>query len=320
MKIAITGGAGFVGSHLTRAYLDAGHDVLVIDSLVNGPRCAVDPRARLYRVDIRDEALHTVLLRERPDLVSHHAMPAVRRVSEEQALCDGRAYLRGLLNLLEGCVGAAVKKLILASNGTTLYRPIPLSEYAQSDSPAIGEGAALCPQRPADISKVAGEWYVRYYHQHYGLEYTILRYADIFGGSGGHPSADIIEMLANHQRPTIHGSGQDIRDHIYIDDVVGANLHAVDRGHNCTLHISSGRGYTLGQFFCAIAQGLSSALLPVFGCTSQAEPTALVLDNARARRELGWRPEVSLGEGIGRMIEEFRLRRLGDWHHACEYS
>lgn len=307
MKIAITGGAGFVGSHLAQAYLDAGHDVLVIDSLVNGSQQAVDSRARFYRLDIRDTKLRTTLQLERPDIVSHHAARRAPSLPCEPSLSDADVHVRGLLNVLESCVSASVSKFIFASGGPTLYRPIPPSEFEQEAFPIVKEDASLCPQLPADITKVAGEWYVRYYTQQYGLQHTILRYANIYGEKQSelaqHPAAYFISMLSQRQRPIIRESARDVRDHIFIDDVVQANLRALARGRNCTMHISSGKGYTLDQFFCAIAQQLSSDLLPLHFSGSLAEPTSIVLDNALARQQLGWQPEISFSEGIKRTVE-----------------
>src|ERR1700737_3638357 len=124
MKIAITGGAGFVGSHLTKAYLDAGHDVLVIDNLAHGSREDVDGRARFYQVDIRDARVQEILQQERPDVVSHHVAPRAAAFPQVSLLTDADVQLRGLLNVLEGCVSASVARFIYASNGSTLYQPV----------------------------------------------------------------------------------------------------------------------------------------------------------------------------------------------------
>lgn len=135
MKIAITGGADFVGSHLARAYLDAGHDVFIVDILVNGsrqPACSLDsldPRARFYRVDIRDAQLHTIFQNERPDIVSHHAARRSQQLYGMHALIDADVHIRSLLNVLQACANASVQKLVFASNDTTMYRAIPLLEH-----------------------------------------------------------------------------------------------------------------------------------------------------------------------------------------------
>ena len=302
MKIAITGGAGFIGSHLTKAYLDAGHDVLVIDNLFHGSRRAIDPRARFYHLDIRDGKLRTLLERERPDLVSHHAaLYGQQDIPGEQPLANADVHIRGLLNVLESSIDAAVSKVIFASGGNTLYGRV------KPEHLPITEETPLCPQHPHDISTVAGEWYVRYYAQHYGLKYTTLRYADVYGETDGtlarHPLSYFISMLQKRRRPVIREAPDEVRDHIFIDDVVRANLRALTRGENQTLHISSGRGYPLSHLYQLVADVLESEIEPVYLSSPRMEASSIVLDNTRARHVLGWQPEVNLSVGIWRAVE-----------------
>jgi UDP-glucose 4-epimerase len=311
MKIAITGGAGFVGSHLTRAYLDAGHDVLVIDNLAHGSRQDVDGRARFYQVDVRDRKVQEILQQERPDVVSHHAAQCAATFPAASLLADADVQLRGLLNVLDGCISASVTKFIYASNGSTLYQPMPVTASSQSVFHIASEDAPVCPQHSNDISKLAGEWYVRHFSQNYGLEHTILRYAQIYGESHGevrreqarHPVTYFADMLSRGHRPVIRGSARDVRDHIYIDDVTRANLRALERGRNSTMHISTGKGYSLDQLFKAVAAQFSSDLLPVSIGSAGTEPTALVLDNTLARQQLDWQPQIDIAEGIKRAVE-----------------
>src|SRR5260370_35460946 len=310
MKIAMIGGAGFVGSHLTRAYLNAGHDVFVIDSLVHGTREAVDPRARFYHLDIRDGKLQAVLQAERPDIVSHHAIQREHTLPCEGSLIDADVHIRGLLNVLDGCVNAQVAKLIFASGGNSLYRPQPL-QSAGATQP-VNEEVQACPLHPQDISKIAGEWYVRYYAQQYRLPHLILRYADIYGELDAvrawHPLTSFLAQLARQRRPAIRGTDRDVRDHIFIDDVVRANLCALERGQNETLHISSGQGFDLSQFYRAAADLLHCEIEPLHMTGSSVigsslERSAVVLDNQLAWRALGWRPEVDFSEGIRCAVE-----------------
>ncbi len=311
MKIAITGGAGFVGSHLTTAYLDAGHDVLVIDNLARGLRQDVDERARFYQADIRDIKVQEILQLERPDVVSHHVAQHPAAFPAESLLAGADVQLRGLLNVLEGCISAFVTRFIYASNGSTLYQPVPVPASMRTELPIANEDTPVCPQHSNDICKLAGEWYVRYFSQRYGLEHIILRYAEIYGESrkesrgeqARHPVTYFADMLSQGRRPVIRGSAREVRDHIYIDDLARANLRALERGRNCTMHISTGKGYALAQLFEAVATQFSSDLLPVSIGSANIEPTALVLDNTLARQQLDWQPQVDLAEGIQRAVE-----------------
>ncbi len=307
MKIAIMGGAGFVGSHLTRMYLDAGHDVLVIDNLAHSSREDVDRRARFYQADIREARVQKILQLERPDVVSYHVAPCADAFPRASLLADADVQLRGLLNVLEGCVTASVARFIYASNGSTLYQPTTVAASIRSDLHLASEDTPVCPRHSDDICKLTGEWYVRHFSQEFGLEHTILRYAHIYGETrreqAQHPVTYFIDMLARSQRPVMRGSARDVRDHIYIDDVARANLRALERGRNCTLHISTGKGYTLDQLFKTAAAQLSSDLLPVSISSALIEPTALVLDNTLACQQLDWQPRVDLAEGIKRAVE-----------------
>lgn len=300
MKIAIIGGAGFVGSHLAHAYLNAGHDVFIVDSLVHGTREAIDPRARFYHLDIRDGKLQAIFQAERPDIVSHHAVWREQTLPCEGPLLDADVHIRGLLNVLESCVSVQVSKLIFASGGNSLYRGCSLQELSTAQS--INEQREPQPRRPRDITSVAGEWYVRYYARQYALPYLILRYADIYGEvdtmRASHPLTTFLTQLALRARPTIRGNDQDVRDHIFIDDVIGANLCALERGRNETLHISTNQGYSIRQLYQAASRLLQCDIPPLYISALLSEPEAVILDNRRARHILNWQPEIGLPTGV----------------------
>ncbi len=303
MKIAVTGGAGFIGSHIVKAYLDAGHDVFVIDNLSHSSCATLDRRARFYQMDIRDEKLRTVLQMERPDIVSHHAAQfhAADIPLSEPSLADADVHVRGLINVLESCVAAQVHKFIFASGGNTLYGRV---EDAQLP---LSEATPLCPQRPNDISKVAGEWYVRYYSQTYGLQHTILRYADVYGETdleyAYHPLSTFVQTLLEGRRATLRGACHILRDHVFVDDVVRANLRVLTRGDNKTVHISAGHGCTDHQLYRVVSILLENTTEPLYlPSGTLTEPTSITLDNTLAEQVLGWHPEVTMVQGVQRAV------------------
>jgi UDP-glucose 4-epimerase len=313
LRIALIGGTGLIGTHLAKAYLDAGHDVLVIDSASIEMPGTIDARARCYQADVRDTRLRHILEQERPDIVSylvaqrtHPDMPCV-----EHAISDADVHIRGLLNTLECCVAASVRKLIFASGGNELFRGLC---SAATRPLHFNENAPLCPRRPRDISKVAAEWYVRYYTRHYGLTHTILRYADVYGvtvsGSEPHPLNAMIQALQRGLRPVVCEAVDEVRDTLFIDDVVRANLCALERGQDQTLHISSGEGHTLRELYALAADLLQRELEPLSLSHPLEEPSSMILDNRLAARVLGWQPEVSLTEGIQRVVGDLAGVRI----------
>lgn len=306
MKIAITGGAGFIGSRLTTAYIEAGHDVIVFDNLIHSACEAIDTRARFYQVDIRSEQFRTLLQLERPDVVSHHVAPCQQtyQLPGERSLTDADVHIRGLLHVLESCVVAQVSKFIFASGGNHLYGNV------QEEQLPLSEDTALCPRASHDIGKIAGEWYVRYYTQHYRLPHTILRYADVYGESdvlhAHHPLTHYIDALLRNERPILSDNGSAIADHIFIDDVVRANLLALHKANNQTLHISSGRGCSLQCMYQLAAQLLESQQEPLYLMTTSTVAPAIILDNSRAQHTLGWQPTITATEGVRHAIALLR--------------
>ncbi|BCL80237.1 NAD-dependent epimerase/dehydratase family protein [Ktedonobacteria bacterium brp13] len=336
MKIAITGGAGFIGSHLATAYLDAGHDVIIIDNLVYGQQQehAIDQRARFYHVDIRDRRLHAIFQHERPDIVSHHVAYSQERdtyaPSQEQTLAQADLHVRGLLHVLDACVNAAVKKIIFASGGNDLY-----ANTNERPTHVIHEDDPLYPRNAQDVGKLSGEWYVRYYTQQYHLEHTILRYADVYGEDSlyeqrpAHPLTTMIDALQQQQRPVIRGEINTLRDHIFIDDISSANLALLKRGHNQTLNICTGLGCSLTQLYQMVAHIMESHLTPLYVHTIHptthtqsetqsplaqwnddigAEAPVHVLDNSRARQLLHWRNATTLAAGINLAIQRLNTQ------------
>jgi UDP-glucose 4-epimerase len=311
MKIAIIGGAGFIGSRLVHAYLNAGNDVFVVDSLTSGSQQVIDPRARFYHVDIRDKKIRDILQSERPDMVSHHATQQHETGTGAHTLADADVHVRGLINVLDSCVNASVKRFIFASGGNDMYG------HVHAEQLPLREDTPLHPRSVQDISKVAGEWYVRYYSQQFGLKHTIVRYADIYGEAEPlpfhHPLSYFIRMLHEQQRPVIRGTGNEIRDHIFIEDVMQAHLNLLKtptRSENSTLHISSGQGHSLKQLYYMAACIQESQLEPVYIAGSHLVSSTVILDNTKARLALDWQPKTTLSEGIQQATQRILPQRV----------
>lgn len=318
MKIAITGGAGFIGSHLATAYLEAGHDIIIIDNLTYGTHQqeALDERARFYHVDIRDQKARSILHHERPDIVSYHVAQTREVDHQGHTLTHADVHVRGLLNILDGCVDAGVKKFIFASGGNDLYART--GDYQEIP---LHEEHALCPDSAQDISKVAGEWYVRYYTRQHRIIHSILRYADVYGETPlyaqdqqrqPHPLTTMITALAKQQRPILRGNTSAIRDHIFIDDVVNANIALLQRGENQTFHVSSGQGHSIDQLYRLTARTMESTLEPIYvPCNAiDSSNATTILDNSRANKQLGWQPEIAITTGVHMAIHRLHAKKF----------
>jgi UDP-glucose 4-epimerase len=306
MRIAVLGGAGFIGSKITKAYVQAGHDVCVIDNLAGAAEPPIDTRVRFYKVDLREEKIHSILQKERPDVVSHHAVQPQEAVRGEHILADADVHIRGLLNVLEGCIRASVKKIIFASGGVDLYAG------ASTPLQIVNEETPLHPAQAQDVSKAAGEWYIRLYTQQHRLQHTILRYADVYGETDPHhlhhPLGYFAGELLAQRQPLIYGNGEDARDHIFVDDIVQANLLALTRGENMTLHISSGQGYTMRQLYQTVARALGNDIQPLYLLEARSTRSTIILDHTRAKHDLGWQPQWGFAQGVCRAVAQLRAR------------
>lgn len=305
MKVLVTGGAGFIGSHVADAFVNAGHDVLVLDDLSTGKRVNVNPRARFVQMDLRDEALADLLIRERPEIVSHQAARADVRESVQKPLLYASINVLGSLNLLEACRQAGVRKVIYASTGGACYgEPLYLP---------VDEAHPVNPLDPYGASKHHVEHYLYLYRTTFGLEFTILRYANIYGprqdpfGEAGVVAIFTNKMLTNGE-PIINGSGEQERDFVYVSDIARANLLAVERGDGETLNIGSGVGTNINQIFRTLKDLTGFAGEEKHGPAKLGEVFKVYLKADRAREKLGWTPTVSLEEGLRQTVAWFRQR------------
>lgn len=307
MRILVTGGAGFIASHIVQAYLDEGHEVIVVDNLSTGYMHNVDSRARFYKLDIRDAQLGEIFASEQPDIVNHHAAQISVPLSIDQPCLDADINVLGFINLLQCCIAYKVKKMIYISSGgaiygeakeyptTEAYHPQPLSVYA--------------------INKMAGEQYLNFYHHQYGLDYTILRYANVFGprqvshGEAGVVSI-FIEKLLQGLIPTVYAYPGEpegmIRDYVYVADVVRANMLALTGGNNDYFNIGTCIETTTSQLYNTIQWQLGLEVPPHRGDARKGDLKRSMLDYSKAYRILGWTPIYSLEDGIKETIAFFK--------------
>ena len=293
MKILVTGGAGFIGSHIVDAYIAAGHEVGVIDDLSSGKRENLHPRARFYYEDIQSQAVRKILLQERPEVLNHHAAQMNVRHSVADPLFDARVNILGFLNLLEGAREAGVEKIIFASSGGTVY-----GEQEVFSS----EGHKTSPVSPYGVSKKTGEDYLFYYQTAFGLSYIAFRYANVYGPrQDPHGEAGVVaiftERFLSATQPVINGDGKQTRDYVFVRDVVQANLSALKTNYIGPLNIGTGRETDVNALFALLKSLTASALPESYGPAKPGEQRRSALNCRQASAVLGWRPEVELEEG-----------------------
>ena len=307
MRILVTGGAGFIGSHVVDAYIAAGHDVAVVDNLSTGNEGNLNPAAHFHKVDLRDRKdVERVVSEFRPEIVNHHAAQAEVPRSVEDPAFDAQVNLIGGINLLKACVDHEVKKIIFISTGGALY--------GEPDVAPADEDHPIRPLSPYGTSKFCFEQYLGTFHRTFGLTYTVLRYANIYGPRQDFQSEEgrVIAIFASRmlagQPITIDGDGNQSRDMLHVGDAATANLAALERGAGGTYHISTGIDVTVNELFRKLAILTDYRQTPGHGPRRKGDVYRIALDNARARRELGWEPRVPLEEGLSLTVDYFRER------------
>jgi len=301
VKILVTGGAGFIGSHVVDVYLQHGHEVVVVDDLSTGLRSNLNPAARFYEADIRGPELASVFEKERPECVNHHAAQKDVRVSMADPLFDAEVNVLGSINLLECCRKYGTGKFIYGSSGGAMYGE---PEYLPCD-----ENHPVRPLSPYGASKHTVEHYLFIYRANYGLNYTVLRYANVYGprqpgdGEGGVVAIFARRMLAGYD-VTINGDGEQVRDFVYVGDCARANVLALEaRAGDPAYDLGSGEGTNINDLFSRLKAITGYAREAVHGPAKLGETRAIYTDASKARRELGWRPEVGLDDGLRQVVK-----------------
>ncbi len=309
MKILVTGGAGFIGSHVVDRYIELGHQVAVVDNLSTGRQQNLNPEAGLYEVDITDaDELEAVFQAERPEIVNHHAAQMDVRRSVEDPLFDAQTNIIGSLNVIQSSVRAGVGKVIYASTGGAMYGEL---QYSPAD-----ERHPVNPLSPYGISKHVVEHYLYLYKHVEGLDYAVIRYANVYGPrQNPHGEAGVVaifgKLMLTGQQPTIFGDGTDTRDYLFVGDVVEANQAVLESGAGEIFNISTGQATSVQQVFAAVAHAVGYEGQPTYAPARAGDLRHNVLDNSKAQRALGWLPRVELPEGIALTMEYLRSGEVG---------
>jgi UDP-glucose 4-epimerase len=302
MKILVTGGAGFIGSHIVDAYIAEGHDVTVMDDLSTGKKKQVNPKAKFVRSDVRDPNISTLFAESRFEIVNHLAAQLDVRKSVQDPFFDASVNILGTLRLLECCRSYGIRKFIFSSSGGTIYGECP-GAPATEDSP-------MKPESPYGLSKATAESYIRFYGGTYRLPYTILRYANIFGPrQDPHGEAGVVAIFAGKllkkETVTIYGDGTQERDYVYVGDVVSANVSALTKAENSILNIGTGVPTSVNTLYEKMAQLEKLKAPATFAPARTGELKRSVLSNERARKTLNWKPAMTLDKGLAMTLDYF---------------
>jgi UDP-glucose 4-epimerase len=305
MKILITGGAGFIASHVSDAYVAAGHDVVIIDNLITGYEQNINPKAKFIEMDIRDDEIGNVFAAEKFDVVNHHAAQMDVRKSVEDPVFDASVNILGTLNLLENCKKHNVKKFIFASTGGAIYGE---QDYFPAD-----EEHPTRPLSPYGISKLTIEKHLFYYHTVFHLPYVILRYANVYGPrQNPHGEAGVVAIfttkMLNNEQPVINGDGKQTRDYVFVGDVVKANVKALGLNSTDCINIGTGIETDVNELFNFLSKFTGKNIKEIHGPTKEGEQLRSVLQNKKAQKVFDWSPSVSLEDGLRQTVEFFKSR------------
>ena len=307
MKILVTGGAGFIGSHVVDLFVNQGYEVVVVDNLSTGRVTNLNPAAKFYQTDIRSPEVAEIVARERPDFISHHAAQIDVRRSVADPLFDAEVNVLGSIRLIEAARQYGVQRFVYISTGGAVYGE---PEYLPCD-----EAHPINPICPYGISKHTVEHYLFLAHYNYGLNYTVLRYPNVYGPrQDPHGEAGVVAIFCGRmlrQEPvTIYGDGLQERDFLYVGDCARANLLAVQQAQDGIYNLGTGRGANINELFDILREITHYPLRPGYGPAKVGETYKIYLQAAKAARDLGWQPTLSLSEGLSQTVAYFQTHEL----------
>ncbi len=303
MNILVTGGAGFIGSQIVDAYIEKGHDVVIIDNMSTGVREYINPNAKFYKMDICDEGISEVFKEHKIDIINHHAAQIDLRKSVDDPKFDIQVNVTGSVNILQNAIKYKVKKVIFASTGGAIYGE---HDYFPAD-----EEHPVRPYAPYGINKMTVEKYLYFYNHVYGLNYIVLRYANVYGprqNSKGECGviAIFVDKIISGEQPLINGDGKQTRDYVYVQDVVKANVLAVDAKGPATYNVATTRETDVNYIFDRINHYAGTNFEEKHGPAKLGEQMRSVLSFEKISSELGWQPEMDIESGLKATTEYFR--------------
>lgn len=303
MKILVTGGAGFIASQITDAFINEGHQVVILDDLSTGFEKNINPKAKFVKANICDKSIDKLFNEEKFDVVNHHAAQMDVRRSVKDPEFDATTNILGTINLLQNCVKYSVKKFMFASTGGAVYGE---QDYFPAD-----EKHNQQPKSPYGISKLAVEKYLFFYHSEYKLNYSILRYANIYGprqnpfGEAGVVAIFSTRLLKGDQ-PVINGDGKQTRDYVFVGDVVKANVLALNDQASDVYNIGTGIETDVNQLFNYINVITKAGKVEKHGPAAAGEQLRSVITSDKLFTKFGWRPSTKLEDGLKATVEFFR--------------
>jgi len=307
MKVLVTGGAGFIGSHLVDRLVQEGHEVIIVDNLVTGKRRNINRAARFYKLDVQSWRLERVFRNERPNVVMHLAAQMDVRKSVEDPMFDAQVNILGTLNVLQQAIKHGVRKVVFSSSGGAIY--------GEQETYPAPESHVTKPMSPYGLSKLCGEQYLSYYQRTSGIQVVSLRYANVYGprqdpeGEAG-VVAIFIQKMLNNEQAVINGNGRQTRDFVFVEDVVEANLAVMGQDTQGTYNVGTGVETSINDLFRILIQHTGSTCKEVHGPAKKGEQARSVIDSTRLRHELSWDPKADLSDGLKKTVEYFR-ERLG---------
>jgi UDP-glucose 4-epimerase len=287
-------------------FIAEGHEVIVVDNLSTGKKENINEKARFFNIDISAPGLRDIFKTEKPDVVSHHAAQIDIRKSVERPIDDAMINILGTINVLENCKEFGVKRVIFASSGGAIY--------GDADSLPASEDRPANPISPYGITKRCGELYLEFYKMTYSLDYIALRYGNVYGprqdphGESGVVAIFIQKMLIG-EIPTIYGDGEQVRDYVYVDDVVEANILALKSKKSGHYNIGTGIGTSVNKLFMVLSKILQFDKKAVYGQNRRGELLKNYLDPGKAKKDLDWSAKTSIDIGLAKTVEWFEKQK-----------